>query len=54
MRLPGLDSDPANAFHPKVITSRLPGTNLLDEWIGDYAQTEVATHYFWIADYTSM
>jgi len=26
----------------------------LDECIGDYAQTEVATHYFWIADYTSM
>jgi hypothetical protein len=21
---------------------------------GDYAQTEVAMHYFWIADYTSM
>jgi hypothetical protein len=38
------------------ITSYKPTcTNLLDEWIGDYAQTEVvATHYFWIADYTSM
>jgi hypothetical protein len=28
--------------------------SMLDERIGDYAQTEVATHYFWIADYTSM
>lgn len=27
---------------------------LVNECIGDYAQTEVATHYFWIADYTSM
>jgi hypothetical protein len=26
----------------------------LNECLGDYAQTEVATHYFWIADYTSM
>jgi hypothetical protein len=27
---------------------------IVGECTGDYAQTEVATHYFWIADNTSM
>ena len=32
----------------------ITGANSLVECVGDHAQTEVATHYFWIADYTSM
>jgi hypothetical protein len=31
---------------------RVQGQNKFDSAI--HAQTEVATHYFWIADYTSM
>jgi len=38
-------------FIPACASNRLQP---LAEYIGDYAQTEVATHYFWIADYTSM
>jgi hypothetical protein len=38
--LPGLDSDPANALHPKVITSRLPGTHgAMPNWITSESST---------------
>jgi hypothetical protein len=30
---------------------QLASISFVDEWFGDYAQTEVATYYFWIAYY---
>jgi len=38
----------------KATIRQLASISFVDECLGDNAQTEVATHYFWIADYTSM
>ena len=41
-------------IRPELWETKISRPATLDECIGDYAQIEVATHYFWIADYTSM
>ena len=47
------DDEPRQLYEMPTIRPCGSRSTSMSEF-GDYAQTEVATHYFWIADYTSM